>query len=148
MLREATAGDPDAQAMLAARRADGVTDDDLRGWWARSDRTRQEIRRSWKYRALIVYVARKRAGNTDDEAALHTMRHVPTFASVEELARRSDANGQVGDDRPLAEELWPRVIQRYHGDLYFADLRGHKSAEAFIRADMRLNGWERHSGAK
>lgn len=132
MLMAATEGNRDAEAWLAVRRADGVTDDDLKDWWGRSDRKREKIGREIRAGTNLVYIVRRREGDTDAEAKHHTGRHFVAFGSAETVE-----SGQFkGVDRPLAEELWARVAARFRGDLYFPDLSGYTSANALIRAEM------------
>lgn len=147
LLAKATGGDPESYRMVSERRAEGVTDDDIRWYWnmdeyeRRADAKLEELDRMAFMLEGFDLASRgnKRASNEDLAQAgnAHVRRACPIYGHP------GDTRNASGEDRPLFPELKRRVDQyrqrRRSLDLpaLARDLERSSSFNALIREDLR-----------
>jgi hypothetical protein len=104
MLLQRESSDPDLQAVLMQKRADGVTDADILAWWSFHDlecRFKLAIDDVFKMFALRVKV---KNGLTKEEAATEVFKQGIRYGEPNAAANIAD------EDRPLPVELRERVM--------------------------------------
>jgi len=98
------ATDPSARAKLEAKRADGVTDDDIRWWWNLHDLERRMMALDDdNSRLAFVMEKTEQQGLTVEQAVGELRRFMPIYGDP------TDTRHTTGDDRPLPPELKNRV---------------------------------------
>lgn len=144
ILEQAAAGNARATEILEPRYADGVTDDDLIGWFAYSDKQRDAMMEAHHAFLAAIYLQQRDEGASEEAATEYAHRHYPNFLAPEKISAVS--GNLTGEDRPLPEELLPRfsawvqkigpqmLAEGHVGDHYFTT--GYSSANARVRAEI------------
>jgi hypothetical protein len=96
-------GDPLAQKMLAKKRSEGVTDQDVRWWWNMSDLERRLMTKVDEWFRLALVMQKQEAGVTVEEAVAEIRKSQPVNGDP------NDTTHTKGEDRPLPHELKDRV---------------------------------------
>ena len=133
--REVT--DNSTRQMLAPKRAEGVTDADIKGWWGldRLERRLLIVVNNW-FR-MAAYKKYRAEGMSEEQASSQLGKSFPIFGDPE------DTKNVKGDDRPLPFELKERINQwveggyRYESPGTSGKLRSASSMNALIRSEIR-----------
>ena len=112
------------EAMLASRRKEGVTDEDILWWWNLHDLERRMMLKVDEQRRTTRYLRFRQAGLSKGEAGEQVRRFFPTYGDPDE---RSEVSAEHNH---LPPEL-KRRIDRYINE------RSHSDMDAFKR-DMEL----------
>jgi hypothetical protein len=136
LLREERENDG-IRSMLAKKRADGVTDEDIRWWWNMHDLERQMLVVQDDASRTVVSVYWMDQGLPVEEAVAKAQQALVTYGDPEE------PSAARGDDRPLPYELKDRINRfMLQGSGNPSELkrriRSFSSMNAFIRAEMRV----------
>lgn len=138
ILLEREATDEEIKAMLAAKRREGVRNDDIRWWWNRHDLERRMALEEDNFRQFQVYrTALHEEGKTPDEAAGWVMKFLPVYGEPNDMPEEAET------DRPLPWELRDRVT-RYaerkaaaDAEEYLRDIINATSFNALVRKELR-----------
>jgi hypothetical protein len=138
ILLEREATDEEIKAMLAAKRREGVRNEDIRSWWNRHDLQRRMVLEEDDFRQFKVYkTALDEKGKTPDEAASWVMKFLPIYGEPHEMSEEAE------NDRPLPYELRHRVTRyaerRAAADVeeYLKDIINSTSFNALVRKEIR-----------
>lgn len=138
ILLEREATDEEIKAMLAAKRREGVRDEDIRWWWNKHDLQRRMVLEEDDFRQFKVYkTALDEKGKTPDEAASWVMKFLPIYGEPHEMSQEAE------NDRPLPYELRHRVTRyaerRAAADVeeYLRDIINSTSFNALVRKEIR-----------
>ena len=132
--------DPDTRASLAIKRAEGVTDDDIRWWWnlhPLERRVMDLIDENFRGRHYLNLCAE---GLSKEEAIARVLHGFAMFGDPSAL---SDADHSAGDDRPLPYELkdrvscWAAEQGARDPDGFRRRIENASSMNALIRAEIR-----------
>jgi hypothetical protein len=129
--------DPAMRAKLEAKRADGVTDADIRWWWNLHDLERRMMALDDDNSkvAFIIHKTREQ-GLTVEQAAAELRRSMPIYGDP------ADTRRTTGDDRPLPYELKDRVnrwlqTKMPDPDRFRRQLAQATTYNALVRAELR-----------
>ncbi|MFH0982098.1 MAG: hypothetical protein V2A79_11210 [Planctomycetota bacterium] len=127
--------DPALRAWLEARRADGVTDDDVRWWYSLHELERRMMILEESTSRAAIFLGKQREGSTPEQAAAEVRRSLPMYGDP------TDTEHTTGEDRPLPDELRRRVnlwLQKVSGDpeAFRRRLASATSYNALIRAEL------------
>lgn len=109
-LLERESVDPSLHAAFQKRRAEGVTDEDIRWWWNMSAFEQEMLLQQDENNRMILYSYLRRKGMEPADAAKEVYKRHPKWG---------DPAGEKGDDRPLPCELKRRIvsyIERFYAD--------------------------------
>ena len=95
--------DPHVRRVLAIKRAEGVTDADIRWWWNLNYIERRLMLRIDNLSRIAVFTEGLAKQQTPDEVARHVWKYFPNYGNEQEVSA-----GQ-GDDRPIPYELKDRI---------------------------------------
>jgi len=128
--------DPKIKTMLAKKRKEGVTDDDIRWWWNLHDLERRIMIQIDNIFILGTFSELCEEGFESDIAAKSVRKAYPIYGNPEDTSNTS------GDDRPLCRELKNRVniytSNRSEKDqnALKSQLENFSSFNAFIRHEL------------
>jgi len=137
LLIEREATDDSIRQMLAKKKADGVTDDDIRWWWSLDKLERRLIIAFDDWFRMAAYTKHSSEGLSREDSAAKVRSAFPIFGDQQETDKLK------GDDRPLPFELKDRVnkwIERQmpEGIIELAEKgRDATSMNAIIRNEIR-----------
>lgn len=129
--------DDAVRAALAEKRAEGVTDEDIRWWWNRDDLEIRAMLKADERIRVRAYVVRLAKDEAPDVAISSVRKHFAIFAEP------SDPIDVTDQDRPLPCELKNRVtryIQRRsleNPEQYERDIQSSSSFNALVRWEIR-----------
>ena len=122
---------------LAKRRKEGVTDEDVRGWWNLHDIERRILVQAEEKHRFGLLIHHIKGGMSEAEATARVRREVPVYGDPD-----AESSGEP-DDRPLPDELRDRV-ERFREEAYADDPGGFvreteaaTSMNALVRKAMR-----------
>ena len=124
--------------MLAKKREEGVTSDDIRWWWNLHDLERRAMLEvDEMYRYALFNTAIDEEGSAPEEAAKKVRKHFPTYGDP------FDTTHGDGDDRPLPPELKQRInVYTEHRiatnpDQFRQEAETFSSLNAMMRAEIK-----------
>jgi hypothetical protein len=132
----AAAANPALAAKLAAKRQDGVTDEDIRWYWNLPDIERRMMDKSERTCQYAFCLSKTEEGLSPEQAARDVRKALVMWGDP------TDTQNTQGDDRPLPRELHRRVvtwIEQYYtqpGALR-AKAAPFSTYNAMIRAEIR-----------
>ncbi len=127
------ANNEETRVQYKQRRAEGVTDDDIRWWWNMSVFEQEMIAQEDKLNKTAMFIFLRKKGLQPDEV-------------VKEIVKRhvvyGEPDGRSGDDRPLPWELKHRIvcyIESYYRDpVSFTSLIENESSfNSLVRKEIR-----------
>ncbi|MFQ5906728.1 MAG: hypothetical protein ACE5JA_09170 [bacterium] len=138
ILLERESTDEEIGTMLARKRREGVTDEDIRRWWNVHDLGRRMILKLDELnRANSYTIALAQEGITPDEAATWVRKFFAIYGEP------GDMPEATGDDKPLPCELKDRV-RRYverraatEPKEYRKDIQNSSTFNALVRKEVR-----------
>lgn len=95
--------DDKIKSMLAKRRKEGATDEDIRWWWNMHELERKMMLNFDDMSRLSLLINLREEGLGEEEAAKEVRKFHPIYGDPEDTTHTS------GDDRPLPEELKDRI---------------------------------------
>jgi hypothetical protein len=126
------------RALLPTKRAEGVTDADVRSWWNGHDVERRMVLQADETDRMGTYLTLLRQASADDRSASKKLwQAYPRFGNP------SDSSQAQGDDRPLPLELKVRINRyvehRIMTDLanWQAEMSSATSFNALVRQKIR-----------
>lgn len=129
---------PEARERLAAKREDGVTDEDLQLWFGFHDLERRMIVIEDNASRIAFFLGKCEAGLSDERAAEEMRKAKPIYGDP------TDTEQTKGDDRPLPVELKDRVNRWSMKQFATLDpdaiqklVAGYSSFNALIRKEIR-----------
>ena len=129
---------PEARKRLAAKREDGVTDEDLKLWWGFHDLERRMIAIEDNVSRTAFFLGKREAGLSAERAAEEMRKAKPIYGDP------TDTEQTKGDDRPLPDELKDRVnrwsmkqFSTLDPDAIQKFATGYSSFNALIRSEIR-----------
>jgi hypothetical protein len=129
--------DPAMRAILEAKRADGVTEADIRWWWNLHDLERRMMGLD-DDNSKLAFILQKtqEQGLPVQQAATELRRFMPIYGDP------TDTRHTTGDDRPLPHELKDRVnrwlqTKMPDPDGFRRQLARTTTYNAFVRAELR-----------
>lgn len=124
--------------MLAKRRKEGVKDEDIRWWWNMHDLERRMMLKFDDISRLSLYKSlREEDGFNENEAAKEVKKWFPIYGDPD------DTTHDIGDDRPLPEELKNRIniyIEKMYAidpEKYKQKIINYSSFNALVRYEIR-----------
>ena len=133
--REATDGK--IKSMLATKRREGVTDDDIRWWWNMPDLERRMMIKDDDATRLALFIHNRQQGSNPEQAADVVKKFHPIYGDP------SDTSKSQGDDRPLPYELKDRIniyVQKrfqQEAEAFKEELERSSSFNALVRREIR-----------
>lgn len=95
--------DPQIQARLAIKRAEGVRDAVIRWWWNLNYIERRLMLKIDNLSRMAVFIQELSAERTPEDAARHIWKYFPNYGNEHEVSAGE------GNDRPIPYELKDRV---------------------------------------
>ncbi len=95
--------DPQIQARLAIKRAEGVTDTDIRWWWNLNYIERRLMLKIDNLSRMAIFIQELETGRTPEDATRHIWKYFPNYGNENEVSAGE------GNDRPIPYELKDRV---------------------------------------
>ena len=135
LARERT--DPQIQARLAIKRAEGVTDTDIRWWWNLNYIERRLVLKIDNMSRMAVFIQELRTGRTPDDATRHIWKYFPNYGNENEVSAGE------GNDRLIPYELkdrlntWLEKQSLENASLLKERLDQTSSFNAVVRAEIR-----------
>jgi len=124
---------------LPKKKAEGVTDENIREFWNFTDSQRRKVILSESTFRLAVFSSAKEDGLTNDEASALVSKIFPMYGSLYDDPDNTKYTPS-GDDRLLPNELRGRV-DKYRlrlGAAYIKDkMKGYTTYNAYIRDEIR-----------
>lgn len=131
--------DPSVREMLAAKRSDGVRDQDILWWWGLHDVERRLIKKMDDWFRGATFIKSREEGLSEEAAATKVRSCYPMYGDPR------DEQHSSGENRPLPDELHDR-INRFSSSLsphglveLSAEVEMTGSMNAAIRARVRKN---------
>lgn len=137
--------DPKTRAELAIKRAEGVTDDNIRWWWNLHPLERRVMDLVDEQFRANAYFGFKDEGLSQDEAVTRVRRGFAMFLDP------SDTTHASGDDRPLPYELkdrvntWATENGMRDPERFRQRIEAASSMNALIREDIRAGRMGGHA---
>ncbi|MHC9540272.1 MAG: hypothetical protein AB9903_12210 [Vulcanimicrobiota bacterium] len=132
-LIESAETDESVKEMLEKKRADGVTDDDIRRWWAISDLERRlllKIDETNRVGLFLKFINFDKISR--DEANTMVIKYHPVYGDPE------DTSQWEGEDRPIPPELRERVNHYVQQQQSLPLEEQQKKLEAFSSLNARI----------
>ena len=137
LLLEWEATDDAIRATLARKRAEGVTDEDIRWWWNRHDLDRRAMLKADERIRVRACVVRLAKDEVPDVAILNVRKHFAIFGEP------GDPTDPTDQDGPLPCEL-KDTVNRYtqrraleDPNEYERDIQSSSSFNALVRREIR-----------
>jgi hypothetical protein len=134
LLLEREATDNSTKQMLAAKRAEGVTDADIRWWWGLGKLERRMLIVVDEWFRMAAFLKHEAEGMSEEQATSELRKSFPILGDPQ------DTENVKGDDRPLPFELKDRInewaLRNERGELA-SELRRTTSMNALIRSEIK-----------
>ena len=103
ILLEEESTNPHYKSLLAKKRNQGATDEDIRWWWNMHDLEKRMMTKDDNLNGFALFLKLKEDGLNEEEAGKRVKKSRPIFGDPD------DAITSTGEDRPLPWELKNRV---------------------------------------
>ena len=134
LLLEREATDNSTKQMLAAKRAEGVTDADIKWWWGLDKLERRMLIVVDDWFRMAAFQKYHAEGMSAEQANFQLRKSFPIFGDPQ------DTKNVKGNDRPLPFELKERINQwalRNESAKIPSELRRTTSMNALVRSEIR-----------
>lgn len=134
LLIQREVADDSGRQMLASKRAEGVTDPDIRWWWGLDNLERRLLIALDDWFRIAAWKQYRAEGMSEEQAITHLRKSFPIFGDPQ------NTKTHKGDDRPLPFELKDRINQwamRNSSPKTLSELGQFTSMNAAIRSEIR-----------
>jgi hypothetical protein len=134
LLLEREVTDNSTRQMLAPKRADGVTDADIKWWWGLDKIERRMLIVVDDWFRMAAFKKYRAEGMSAEQASSRLRKSFPIFGDPQ------DTKNVKGDDRPLPFELKERINQwasRNKSVETFSELQRATSMNVLVRSEIK-----------
>ena len=129
--------DEKTRSMLASRKNEGVTDEDVLWWWNMHDLERRMMLKVDEQRRTTQYLRYRQAGLSKDEAGVRVRTYYPAYGDPDERPETSPEDNHLPPELKRRIDLYVQKRLEADGQSLKEELEASSTFNALVRREIR-----------